>query len=207
MTRYDRRPTPHGEIARVHQEDLCQALGVPPERNYQNMGGPTPAEIASLLRAHSAQPDEDIERFRDALIYNWLIAGTDAHAKNYSLMLAGGQVRLAPLYDVCSFLPYRGDRPVGRIPLAMRIGRDYTITKADRSNAWSRTAEAMELLPGETLAYVADLAGRLPDAMAAAINRLPDNLRTSPVAALLAREIKTRSQQCVSIAAAATESP
>ena len=102
--------------------------------------------IASLLRAHSAQPGEDVERFRDALIYNWLIAGTDAHAKNYSLMLAGGQVRLAPLYDVCSFLPYRGDGPVGKIPLAMRIGRDYTITKADRPNAWKRTAEAMGLL-------------------------------------------------------------
>ena len=206
VTRYDRRPAPDGEIARVHQEDLCQALNVPPGRKYQNMGGPTPAEMASLLRAHSAQPGEDVERFRDALIYNWLIAGTDAHAKNYSLMLAGNQVRLAPLYDVCSLLPYRGDGPVGKIPLAMRIGRDYTITKADRASAWKRTAEAMELLPEETLERVADLAGRLPDAMAAAIDRLPDNLRTSPVAALLARVIKTRSQQCASIAAAATES-
>ena len=207
VTRYDRRPAPNGEIARVHQEDLCQALDVSPERKYQNMGGPTPAEIASLLRAHSTQPDEDVERFRDALIYSWLIAGTDAHAKNYSLMLAGNQVRLAPLYDVCSFLPYRGDGPVGKIPLAMRIGRDYRITKADRANAWKRTAEAMEMLPGETLERVADLAGRLPDALAAAIDRLPDNLRTSLVAALLAREIKTRSQQCASMAAAATKSP
>ena len=95
-SRIDRNEnTPDGEIARVHQEDLCQALGERPERKYQNAGGPAPPQIASLLRAFSAQPDEDVERFRDALIYNWLIAGTDAHAKNYSLMLAGGQVRLA----------------------------------------------------------------------------------------------------------------
>jgi len=42
----------------------------------------------------------------DALAWNWLIAGTDAHAKNYSLLLAGNDVRLAPLYDVASALPY-----------------------------------------------------------------------------------------------------
>jgi hypothetical protein len=34
-------------------------------------------------------------RFADALIWNWVIGGTDAHAKNYSLLLAGDQVRLA----------------------------------------------------------------------------------------------------------------
>ena len=206
VTRYDRRPAPDGEIARVHQEDLCQALDVSPERKYQNMGGPTPAEIASLLRAHSTQPDEDVERFRDALIYNWLIAATNAHAKNYSLMLAANQVRLAPLYDVCSFLPYRGDGPVGKIPLAMRIGRDYTITKADRPNAWKRTAEAMGLPPGETLERVADLARRLPESMTAATDRLPATIRASPITALLVREIQTRSQHCISLAAASIKS-
>ena len=202
VTRYDRRTAPDGEIARVHQEDLCQALGERPERKYQNTGGPAPPQIASLLRAFSAQPDEDVERFRDALIYNWLIAGTDAHAKNYSLMLAGGQVRLAPLYDVCSFLPYRGGAPVGKIPLAMKIGRDYTITKADRRNAWKRTADALRLSPNETLERVADLARRLPDAMAAAIDNLPVTLRASPNLALLAQEIETRSPRCASLAAA-----
>lgn len=201
VTRYDRRPSPSGEIARVHQEDLCQALGVPPERKYQNMGGPTPADIASLLRTHSTQPAEDVERFRDALIYNWLIAGTDAHAKNYSLMLAGGQVRLAPLYDVCSFLPYRGGGPVGKIPLAMRIGRDYTITKADRPNAWKRTAQDLGLPPAEALERVADLAERLPDAMAEAIDQLSATLQASPQVALLAQETRMRSRRCVSLAA------
>ena len=50
--------------------------------------------------------DDAVWRFADALIWNWLIAGTDAHAKNYSLLLAEDQVRLAPLYDVASALPY-----------------------------------------------------------------------------------------------------
>jgi hypothetical protein len=42
--------------------------------------------------------------FADALIWNWLIAGTDAHAKNYSVLLAGNDIRLAPLYDMSSAL-------------------------------------------------------------------------------------------------------
>jgi serine/threonine-protein kinase HipA len=87
---------------RVHQEDICQALSVP-----------GPKEIVDLLRAHSAGAqrsrernsqtayDEDAATFLDALILNWLIGGTDAHAKNYSILIGGeGLVRLAPLYDL-----------------------------------------------------------------------------------------------------------
>ena len=75
----------------MHQEDLCQALGVPPTRKYQNEGGPGVREVTKLLR--DVMPpdvaDAAVWRFADALIWNWLIAGTDAHAKNYSLLLAG----------------------------------------------------------------------------------------------------------------------
>ena len=67
-----------------------------------------------------------MRRFADALIWNWLIAGTDAHAKNYSLLLAGAQVRLAPLYDVASALPYP-DLHVRRLRFAMKIGGDYRV--------------------------------------------------------------------------------
>ena len=196
VTRYDRRVGPSGRVTRVHQEDLCQALGLPPDRKYQRSGGPTPAQIASLLRAWSARPRQDVERFRDALIYNWLIAGTDAHAKNYSLILDGSQARLAPLYDVCSFLPFRESTPIGKIKLSMRIGRDYTITKADRRGAWQRTAEALRLSPDETLERVADLARRLPGAITEAIDRLPGSLRACPVVALLADETARRSERC-----------
>ena len=96
------------EIIRVHQEDLCQALGLPPSRKYQNEGGPGPRRHRQTLssgQCRSWAADDAVWRFADALIWNWLIAGTDAHAKNYSLLLAEDQVRLAPLYDVASALP------------------------------------------------------------------------------------------------------
>jgi len=38
-------------IYRVHQEDLCQALGVPPSRKYQQDGGPGVRRLFDLLRS------------------------------------------------------------------------------------------------------------------------------------------------------------
>jgi serine/threonine-protein kinase HipA len=101
IDRYDRQLR-DGRLVRIHQEDVCQALGVPPSRKYQNQGGPGPGEIARLLRQTGPMrvAEEAIWRFLDALAWNWLIAGTDAHAKNYSLLLASGQVRRA-LVNTC----------------------------------------------------------------------------------------------------------
>jgi serine/threonine-protein kinase HipA len=131
VERYDRvrTPDPSGPqpVLRLHQEDLCQALGVRPTMKYQNEGGPGPAGIADLLREHSSRPEEDVAAFVDALAFNWLIGGTDAHAKNYSLLHGGGgRVRLAPLYDLASVLPYPGMDP-RRAAMAMRIGGKYRL--------------------------------------------------------------------------------
>ena len=86
IDRYDRRVAGQ-HIARIHQEDLCQSIGVPPARKYQADGGPGPGDVAGLVsRTMPARVAADaLTRFRDALIWNWLIAGTDAHAKNYSV--------------------------------------------------------------------------------------------------------------------------
>ena len=55
----------------------------------------------------SADPEADVERFLKANMFNWLIGGTDAHAKNYSFLIdADDSIRLAPLYDLSSQLPY-----------------------------------------------------------------------------------------------------
>lgn len=45
-----------------------------------------------------------VDRFVQALVFNWLIAGTDAPNKNYGLVLSGIDARVAPLYDVASAL-------------------------------------------------------------------------------------------------------
>src|ERR1700682_4452920 len=102
--RYDRVRV-GGKWVRVHQEDLCQALGLPLTKKYESDGGPNIRTIVRFLEETSAAPEEDVSTFLDAVIFHWLTAGTDAHAKNYSLLIGpGGSARLAPLYDLASAL-------------------------------------------------------------------------------------------------------
>ena len=163
VDRYDRQAI-DGTVVRIHQEDMCQALGVSPLRRYQTQDGPGPNEIVSLLR--SVIPGDlardAVARFVDALIWNWLIAGTDAHAKNYSLLLASDQVRLAPLYDVASALPYR--RHERNLRMAMKLGSDYRILPL--RNPWPRVAADLGLEADAVIARVRTLAEVAPDAFA-----------------------------------------
>lgn len=163
VDRYDRLQI-DDRIVRVHQEDLCQALGVPPDRKYQNEGGPGPIQIVDLLRhampAHVA--DDAVWRFIDALVWNWLIAGTDAHAKNYSLLLASNQVRLAPLYDIASALPYGVHEK--KLRLAMKIGGHYDVFTY--RNPWPRAAHELGVDTETLIDRVRGLAARTADAFA-----------------------------------------
>ncbi|MCY4033731.1 MAG: type II toxin-antitoxin system HipA family toxin [Hyphomicrobiales bacterium] len=104
--RYDRRIGGNSEIQRVHQEDFAQANGMPPERKYERgvLAGP---DLATLLGTGRHLPSADALSLLDQLIFNILVANTDAHAKNYSLLLpVGAGPRLAPLYDVLTALPW-----------------------------------------------------------------------------------------------------
>jgi serine/threonine-protein kinase HipA len=186
VDRYDRLPVAGGVVTRIHQEDLCQALGLAPTRKYQSEGGPTPEQIITLLRrviVPAAVAEMEVRRFVDALAFNWLIAGTDAHAKNYSLLIAPRQIRLAPLYDVASSLPY-DDMYLPRLRLAMKIGSEYRV-EAITGRYWAAFATGNGLHPESTIAWVDELAERLPeafreagrgDAVAAVQSDLPSRL-------------------------------
>lgn len=170
VERYDRRIA-NGGVLRIHQEDVCQALSVLPSRKYQSQGGPGPGAVVALLR-RSMPPSvarDAISRFVDALAWNWLIAGTDAHAKNYSFLLASDQLRLAPLYDIASALPYRV--PERNLRLAMKLGNDYRVVP--RRNPWPRVAIALGIDADSTIERVRTLAATAPDAFAEAA-RSPD---------------------------------
>jgi serine/threonine-protein kinase HipA len=152
VTRYDRAHTGPDvlDVLRVHQEDCCQALGHPPTAKYQSEGGPGPADIGSLLREHSSAPQEDTRIFVGALAFNWLIGGTDGHAKNYSLLHGPSrQLRLAPLYDIASALPYP-HLDTHRMKLAMKVGSQYRLREILprhwRALAWELSLDADAVL-------------------------------------------------------------
>ena len=140
VKRYDRSASASGNITRWHQEDLCQALGRYPNQKYQADGGPSAAEIVKLLDRFSDDRSDDVSRFIMALALNWVIAGTDAHSKNYSLLHAPGNfVRLAPFYDLASWLPYERDPNSTKVKLAMSIGGTYRLHQIDGSR-WRKWA-------------------------------------------------------------------
>lgn len=120
VKRYDRISGEDGRIRRLHQEDFCQALGIPSEIKYQSEGGPSLASCFALVREVSTGPALDLIALLDAVIFNLLIGNHDAHAKNFSLLYTPDQsVRLAPFYDLVStvFYPELTDR------MAMKLGK------------------------------------------------------------------------------------
>ena len=148
-----------GEVRRVHQEDFCQALKVLPRDKYQSDGGPGMRAIMDLLSG-SGRPSEDRDRFMAACALNFVICGTDAHAKNYGLLLsAGGRYRLAPLYDIASWLPYSKDHRRDR--LAMSVDGYYHVDRV-LPRHWEDQARKCGYDPDRALARVRDTIARVP---------------------------------------------
>jgi serine/threonine-protein kinase HipA len=183
-------------ILRLHQEDMCQALALLPTAKYQNEGGPTPERIVSLLRTHSSRPLEDVNTFLDALAFNWLIAGTDAHAKNYSLLHGrGGRVRLAPLYDIASALAYKELDPQ-RLKLAMKVGDKYRIREIG-AREWQKLASELRLSPNATICRIEALATDLPKQLARLCEEAADQGLRHAIVRRLRNALTTRAQRCI----------
>ncbi len=175
VERYDRMRV-NGVVERIHQEDFCQALGVPPDQKYQADGGPSLEDLVSLLREVEVRSaDDDINTLVRAAAFNWLILGIDAHAKNYSLLLSGRQVRLAPLYDLASAAPYR-EHPK-KLRMSQKIGREYRPTEIS-SLHWERLAETARIDSDKLLRDIASMATRLPDILKEILAPLADAILT-----------------------------
>jgi serine/threonine-protein kinase HipA len=136
IERYDRVRDDSGIVHRVHQEDFCQALGVPPETKYASEGGPTFKDCFELLRRISARPATDVLRLVDAAIFNLIVGNADAHGKNFSILYDNDGPRMAPLYDLLSTVAYPELSP----KLAMRIGKRATLAEIDEE-AWQMFAK------------------------------------------------------------------
>jgi serine/threonine-protein kinase HipA len=189
IDRYDRQRKGN-DIIRVHQEDVCQALGIVPTKKYQNEGGPSGNDIAELVRTYSTDRQEDLNTFIAAMGFNWLIAGTDAHAKNYSLLLSGRRVRLAPLYDLASILPYDGV-DLQKIKLAMKIGGEYKLSQIGLRQ-WQKFAREMRMESDELIDLLISMATQLPDEVNAVRSRARDEGLDAPIIEHLATQLIER---------------
>lgn len=124
IERFDRRNAA-GNVVRLHQEDFCQALGVPAGRKYEQYDGVSLKQMIDLVRSPDAvsTPAAAFTQFLRHFLFNLLIGNADAHAKNYALLYTGEKRELAPAYDlVCTMTYPELDR---RLP--QRIGRSDQI--------------------------------------------------------------------------------
>lgn len=138
-----------------------------PTNKYEADGGPGVEDMVGALHAvTAADPTAAVGRLLSGVGFNWLILGTDAHAKNYSLLLSGAQVRLAPFYDLASAVVL-GDHPK-KLRLAQKVGGEYRPTVIGARH-WVRLGDATGIGGERLLAEVRDLAARLADAMATVI--------------------------------------
>jgi serine/threonine-protein kinase HipA len=174
VTRFDRQHTrTDGRewIARLPQEDCCQATGTAADKKYERDGGPGIARILALLEG-SDRPNDDTRTFVLAQLAFWMLAAPDGHAKNFSLALRPGRrYRLTPLYDVLSAWPIIGRGPrqwhSSKVGLAMGIRGSKLHRLLDKIHLahWKRLAESTGVLG-------------LFDAMVAMVDAVPSTLAT-----------------------------
>lgn len=178
VERFDRAWMDGGTwIARLPQEDFCQALGVPPRLKYEADGGPGMAKCLQLL-AGSADPQQDRLAFQLTQLAFWLMAATDGHAKNYSIFLQpGDSYVMTPLYDILSMWPYFGKSPnrfnrkQAGLAMAMRAKNAHYKLETIQPRHWHQLAmkhggptvwEAMQALVERVETALSAVEKRLP---------------------------------------------
>jgi len=154
-----------GILYRLPQEDICQALGVPPTRKYQSEGGPSIVDVLKFLNG-AVDPYEDRLTFIKSQIVFWLLAAIDGHAKNFSIFITPGGYKLTPLYDVMSAVPYPEFSP-HKIKLAMSVGdKSYYRIKQIQIRHFYQTAQAAGLKKQDVDDIFSSLAAQVDDAIA-----------------------------------------
>lgn len=157
VSRYD-RIAQQGRWRRLHQEDFCQALGKPPgakyEVNHTGVKGPTLADMFAVTR--NAMQAPDILNLVDYVLFNILVCNTDAHAKNYSMMISARGFTLAPMYDVMCAAAW--DNVTKN--LAQRIAGKNRGEHLKRRH-WERFARECSLSPPRLLKRIEEVAARV----------------------------------------------
>ena len=198
VTRYDRERE-GGGVARLHQEDFCQALGIPSARKYQAEGGPDLAACFGLIRRVTAAPGRDAVALLDAIALSFLVGNHDAHGKNYSLLYRHGMAKpdLSPIYDVLSTFVYRGALRMSR-KLAMSIGKEYRPDYVRVRHLEAMLANA-GLTRGTAKRRLRRIASEAPDAALSASGNLKEQGWDAPMLGRIVDTVDTRSRWLMTI--------
>lgn len=163
VSRYDRAVI-DGTVERIHQEDMCQALGIETfdsraKYGVHNAKRMTLRAIAEVLRFHAGDATAERLRLLAMTTFHVAIGNADAHGKNHSILHhSDGRIELAPVYDAWSTIQY------SRLSRTMSLSVDRTfqleaITVARLVNeaaTWGVMASVAETTIRTTLAQLAE---------------------------------------------------
>lgn len=172
VERFDRR-LEEGRIVRLRQEDFLQALGLPTRDKYD----PSADDCLDLLQRIDASGSLSY-RWLERLAFNTSSANSDAHAKNYSLILdpASG-IRLSPQYDAVATRYW----PEFNWELAMPLNKDHAFAEHTTPQDWEdlatrhgldgpRVADMARRMAGKVLAGISESCEGLDARMANRLN-------------------------------------
>jgi serine/threonine-protein kinase HipA len=173
VRRYD-RATQANVIERLHQEDLCQALGVDRRQKYEAEGGPSFVDCYRLVRDHSIRPIDDTRALLRWIVFCGAVGNRDNHAKNLALLReATGMWRLAPFFDlVCTRACARIDKR-----LAMSIGGRVDGGDLSRQT-WRDEAVRLDVRAAYLLEIVDEMLSDVASALPAVIDDVATALRS-----------------------------
>jgi serine/threonine-protein kinase HipA len=141
-------------------------------------------------------PGVDRNRLMKTACLVYLLAATDAHSKNFSLLYARGasrpNMRLAPLYDIASTWPYPRRIAPQKMKLAMRIGRHYRL-KEILPRHFVELAKSCRIPADSLLAMLKELAEQLPDE---GLSALEESERSGMAREVLAKLLDGLAAQC-----------
>ena len=170
-------------IARLPQEDFCQATGEPPEAKYEKDGGPGMAQILRILDRGAAR-ERDSNLFALSQLMFWFLAATDGHAKNFSIFLRRDGYELTPFYDLLSAWPVIGNKARQLQPqkvkmaMAMRTGnRPHYRWNEIQPRHFKALAESLS--DPNLWSVMLDTARAVPEAITSVSKRLPPDLKES----------------------------
>jgi serine/threonine-protein kinase HipA len=154
---------------RLHQEDLCQALGVLSSSKYESRENRYLSKAAKLIRGYSAGPIRDINHFWDSMVFNYFIGNCDNHIKNYSLIYDKNMehLRLAPCYDlVCTTIYPELSRDMG-----IYIGAKLDIDSIEPAD-FGELADVLAIGKEEAFLRLDIIRAKLVDAISQTIDSL-----------------------------------
>lgn len=186
IERFDREPSARGggmapgkAFRRIHQIDLCQALGVAPSKKYESEGGLGLHQLFAVLRgAFIERPIVAANAVIQWVVFNYLTGNLDAHAKNIAFLMRGHKAVVAPFYDmlcVDAYLP--------RQTMSMAIAGENKPGWVEGPH-WDAMAYEADVAPRLVRGVLSRMSAGLPEA----ISRVIGDERLLPVERNFLRE-------------------